>query len=137
MNIFLDTSVVLAACGSNKGASHYVFEIAQAQNWMLLTSNYVVRETELNLSVLPTESLETWNQLNQLLVLVPDVVTFDWVTVFEKAKDRPILFTGLAWADVLLTLDRSDFGKLIGTEFYGMSVLTPGMFLRRERERLK
>jgi len=34
---------------------------------------------------------------------------------------------------VLLTLDRSDFGSMLGNTFYGLSILTPGMFLERER----
>jgi hypothetical protein len=34
---------------------------------------------------------------------------------------------------VLLTLDRSDFGALLGGTFYGLDILTPGMFRERER----
>jgi hypothetical protein len=41
---------------------------------------------------------------------------------FRGAKDRPILFTALAWADVLLTLDRNDFGALLGGASYGLSI---------------
>jgi hypothetical protein len=40
----------------------------------------------------------------------------------------------MAWADVLLTLDRGDFETLLGTSFYGLPILTPGAFLRRERD---
>ena len=53
--------------------------------------------------------------------------------VFPASKDRPVLFGALAWADALLTLDRGDFGGLLGGEFYGLPVLTPGAFLARER----
>ena len=49
------------------------------------------------------------------------------------AKDRPVLFSALAWADALLTLDREDFAALLGSAFYGLPVLTPGTFLERER----
>ena len=52
--------------------------------------------------------------------------------VFPAGKDRPILFSALAWA-VLLTLDRNDFGELLGTTFYGLLVLKPGTFLERVR----
>ncbi|MCG3149790.1 MAG: hypothetical protein PCFJNLEI_03255 [Verrucomicrobiae bacterium] len=62
-----------------------------------------------------------------------DVVTLDRPAVFPAGKDRPILFGALAWADVLLTLDRGDFGSVLGSEFYGLPVLKPGMFLERER----
>ena len=34
---------------------------------------------------------------------------------------------------MLLTLDRGDFGALMGTGFYGLDILTPGDFLERER----
>jgi hypothetical protein len=32
----------------------------------------------------------------------------------QCCKDRPILFSALAWADVLLTLDSRHFGDLLG-----------------------
>jgi hypothetical protein len=62
-----------------------------------------------------------------------DVLTIDRAAIFEPAKDRPILFTALAWSQVLLTLDRGDFRAMLGGTFYGLSILTPGMFLERER----
>jgi hypothetical protein len=39
----------------------------------------------------------------------------------------------MAWAEVLLTLDRRDFADLLGGSFYGLAILTPGEFLQRER----
>ena len=50
-----------------------------------------------------------------------------------STKDRPILFSALAWWEGLATLDRGDFGALFGGTFYGLPILTPGMFLDRER----
>ncbi|MHB1155530.1 MAG: hypothetical protein ACYC26_01695 [Phycisphaerales bacterium] len=46
-----------------------------------------------------------------------DVVTLDRPALFPIAKDRSILFSALAWADVLLTLDRDDFGTLMNQSF--------------------
>jgi hypothetical protein len=43
------------------------------------------------------------------------------------------LFTALAWAAVLLTLDQADFADLLGGRFYGLRVLVPSEFLARER----
>jgi len=37
--------------------------------------------------------------------------------VFPSGKDRPILFSALAWADILLTLDWGDFGGLMDKPF--------------------
>ena len=53
--------------------------------------------------------------------------------IFAASKDRPILFTALAWAEILLTLDRADFSDLLGGTFYGLHVLLPYDFLERER----
>lgn len=61
------------------------------------------------------------------------MLTFEWPAVFAPARDRPILFTASAWAEVLLTLDRRDFADLLGTSFYELAILKPGDFLQRER----
>ena len=76
----------------------------------------------------------TWLRLRERLVLVDDVLTIDKPAVFPVNKDRPILFSALATADVLLTLDRADFGRLLGTRFYGLAIMTPGTWLTQERE---
>lgn len=133
MNLFLDTSVILAACGSLTGASRFVFDAATTHGWSLLTSDYVLEEVAVNLPVLPEDATTHWAQLRGGLDEVPDIVTFEWATLFLPAKDRPILFTAAAWADVLLTLDRRDFGDLIGGTFYGLGIMKPGDFLKRER----
>ena len=67
-------------------------------------------------------------------IMADDVLTLDRISVFDPAKDRPILFSALAWANILLTLDRNDFASLLGSEFYGLAVRTPGMFLEQERK---
>ncbi len=53
MNVFLDSSVLLAACASAAGASRAVIDAAAAQGWSLLTSGYVLAEVEANLAALP------------------------------------------------------------------------------------
>jgi hypothetical protein len=63
----------------------------------------------------------TWLRLRERLNVVDDVLTIDKRAVFPVNKDRPILFSALATADVLLTLDRVDFGRLLGTDFYGLA----------------
>ena len=133
MNLFLDTSVILAACGSPNGASRFVFDAAAANDWRLLTSEYVLQEVAVNLPLLREDAAREWTHLRGNLEEVPDIVTFEWATVFTPAKDRPILFTAAAWGDVLLTLDRRDFGDLIGGSFYGLGIMKPGDFLKRER----
>jgi hypothetical protein len=110
-----------------------LFRRASDSGWILLASPYVVEEVLGNLSNLSGEATANWARLRPDLALIDDVLTLDRAAVFGPAKDRPILFTALAWSDALLTLDRVDFGALLGSTFYGLSVLTPGMFLERER----
>jgi predicted nucleic acid-binding protein len=133
MRLFLGTSVLLAASGSTRGASHEVFRLATPNQWTLITSPYAAGEVRRNLSHFPAGAGVEWIRLRGDLLLMEDVFTVDRPAVFAPAKDRPILFSALAWADVLLTLDRGDFETLLGGEFYGMAILTPGNFLMRER----
>lgn len=134
MKLFLDSSVVLAACGRVSGASHVVFDLAGTQGWRLLTCHYVLREVERNLRErLPETASHEWRVLRPSLAVVADELTHPWPVVFPAAKDRPVLFTAAAIADFLLTLDRADFGPVMTTGFYGLAVMKPGDFLRRER----
>jgi predicted nucleic acid-binding protein len=134
LRLFLDTSVVLSACGSEKGASRKIFDVARDNDWTLIATPYVLREVIKNLDKLPEEASAVWAGLQTGLFVVDDVVTLDRPVIFGARKDRPILFSALAWADVLLTLDRGDFGQFLGGAFYDLPVLKPGDFLRRERD---
>ncbi len=136
MRLFLDTSVLLAAAGSAKGASRYVLEHAAAQEWELLTSIYCVEETDRNAAKLGPRAPAYWRaSLLPRLTLVPIELTFDKVLVFPKAKDRPVLLSALgAEADVLLTLDEADFQKVIGRQVYSLQIRSPGEFLIEQRQ---
>ena len=134
MRLFLDSSVVLAACGRVTGASHAIFDLAPLHGWQLLTCDYVVREVERNLRErLPETARQEWRKLRPSLGVVENELTHPWPVVFPAAKDRPVLFTAAATANVLLTLDRADFGALFTTGFYGLPVIKPGDFLWLER----
>ena len=134
MNVFLDSSVALAACLSATGASRQVFDLAARQGWRLLVSPWVLREVRDNLANKPPVAVHAWVSLCGQATVEDDELTFDWPIVFEASKDKPVLFSALACADVLLTLDRRDFREMLGQTVYGLRVLTPGEFLRTERE---
>jgi predicted nucleic acid-binding protein len=133
MKLFLDTSVLIAACGSSQGASMAVLRLAESQRWTLLATPYVLAETEKNLPKLGGEAERNWLDIRGKLSVCQDVISIEKPSVFPVSKDRPVLFSALAWADVLLTLDRSDFQGLIGSKFYGLPILRPGEFLEEER----
>lgn len=82
---------------------------------------------------LPETAIREWRNLRPALAVVADQLTHPWPVVFPAAKDRPVLFTAASMADLLLTLDRTDFGALFTTGFYGLAVMKPGDFLLRER----
>lgn len=134
MRLFLDASVLLAACGSTRGASGEIFREARARGWVLIATPYVISEVCNNLVDLPAAATARWAWLRPDLAVLDDVLTLDRPVVFGAAKDRPILFSALAWADVLLTRDRKDFGELLDGSFYDLLVLTPGDFLQRQRQ---
>jgi hypothetical protein len=133
LRLFLDSSVLLAACGSERGASRLIFTSAAHRDWELLGTLYAVNEVETNLPDLGAGAQSAWPHLLKQITMVPNVLTADRPVVFSPSKDRPILLSALAWADVLLTLDRADFGELLGRQFYELGVLTPGKFLDLER----
>ncbi len=136
MKILLDTSVLLAAAGSSKGASRFIFQRAKAHGWQLLSSPYCVEVTDRNARKLGPRVAPYWRaSLLLYLALVPIELACDKVLVFPKAKDRPVLLSALgAEADVLLTLDEADFQKVIGPQVYALQVRSPGQFLLDQRE---
>jgi len=134
MKLFLDTSVLLSATASNSGASREIFRRSKREGWVLITTPYGIDEVERNLDFLSQEAAGEWGSLRSGLLVMGDVLTLDLPSLFGKSKDKPILFGALAWADVLLTLDEADFGWLMDSTFYGLAVMTPGMFLRGQRE---
>ena len=94
-----------------------IFRLASVNGWVLVTTPYVVEEVLRNLSELSPLASGEWVRLRQELVLMDDVLTLAWPAVFPVTKDRPVLFSALAWADALLTHDRGDFSTLLGSEF--------------------
>jgi hypothetical protein len=131
--LFLDTSVLVAASASARGASRELFRLAPANGWVLVTTPYALDELLRHLPEFPAEATHDWASLRSGLLVMDDVFTLEYPVVFPVPKNRPILFGALTRSDVLLTLDRNDFGKYLGDAFYGMLVLKPGTFLERER----
>ena len=60
MNLFLDTSVLLAACGSATGASREIFRQASVSGWVLLATPYVLEEVLRNLGNFPPAASADW-----------------------------------------------------------------------------
>jgi hypothetical protein len=123
----------LAASGSANGLSREIFRRATVNGWVLVTIPYAIEEVIRNISNFPATASADWARLCSGLLIMDDVLTLDRPAVFAAGKDRPILFSAVAWADVLLTLDSGDFGGLMDKLLYGLLVIKPGLFLERER----
>lgn len=137
MKVFLDTSVLLSACGSSKGASRYVVENADSKDWELVSSLYCREETLRNLCKLGLDAENYFSvRIERGIKWKTDVVVRDRIVMFPKAKDRPVILTALAeQCAVLLTLDRVDFQKSVGGQFYAMAIRTPGDWLIELRDK--
>jgi hypothetical protein len=96
MRVFLDTSVLLAACGSAAGASRHVFRVAGTNDWALIATPYVIEEVLHSLPLLPASATAVWAHIHAALVIRDDVLSLDRAVVFPASKDRPVLFGALA-----------------------------------------
>jgi predicted nucleic acid-binding protein len=133
--LFLDSSVLLAAAGSTRGASRFVVNEAGNRGWELVSADYCADETCCNLSKAGGRAAIAWNQrILPRLRLMRTHVALDRPLVFPKSKDRPVVITALAArADWLLTLDEKDFPKKLGRAIYGVRIALPGEFLQVQR----
>jgi uncharacterized protein len=134
MKLFLDSSVLLAASGSALGASRLIVEEAGLHGWLLISSVYCFEETRANLAKLGKHAERDFEK-----VVAPNIecgstsLVIDLPMVYKVAKDRPVIATALALkCEVLLTLDRADFQRLLGNQFYGLRILTPGDWLKEQ-----
>jgi len=95
VRLFLDTSLLLSASGSARGASRETFRLASLNGWHLIATPYVVEEAIRNVVELPPAASAEWAKLRPALLILDDVLTLDRAAVFPVGKDRPVLFS--AW----------------------------------------
>lgn len=130
VRIFLDSSVLLSACGSEKSLSRLITEIVLARGWRLISASYCHAETSKNIGKLGGEAILRWPDMQSKVEWVPNALTSRKPLLLTASKDKPVLISALAAkCAVLLTLDKGDFGMLLGTTVYGMLVSTPRDFL--------
>lgn len=130
MRIFLDSSVLLSACGSEKSLSRLITEIAPERGWRLISASYCRAETIKNIGKLGADAILKWPEIQTKVEWVPNALTSRKPLLLTASKDKPVLISALAAkCEVLLTLDKGDFGLLLGTTVFRMRVDTPRDFL--------
>lgn len=91
---------------------------------------YCRAETGKNILKLGVTAVARWPEMQTQIEWVPNALTSRKPLLLAASKDKPVLISALAArSDVLLTLDKADFGLLLGTLVYGMQVSTPRAFL--------
>jgi len=121
---------MLSACGSGKSLSRLITEIAPERAWYLVSASYCRAETSRNIGKLGADASLKWADLQTKIEWVSNALTSKKPLLLTASKDKPVLISALAAkSDVLLTLDKGDFGLLLGTTVYGMRVSTPRDFL--------
>ncbi len=130
MRLFLDSSVLLSAAGSEKSLSRLIVTIAREWGWELETAFYCRDETSRNIRKFPQKAVHVWVAMQEEIAFLPNALTSNRPLLLTASKDKPVLISALAAkCDVLLTLDTGDFEVLLDTEVYGMMVSTPRSFL--------
>lgn len=130
MRVFLDSSVILSACGSERSLSHLITILAAERGWDLVSAAYCRAETIKNLAKFAPQASAHWQDLQAHIEWVPNALTTKRPLLLTASKDKPVLISALAAkCEALLTLDTGDFGIVLGTEVYGMHVRTPRNFL--------
>ena len=130
MRIFLDSSVIISACGSERSLSRLIFEIAAERGWFLVSAAYCRAETVKNLTKFPSAASTCWKDYQHRIECLPNALTTRRPLLLTASKDKPVLVSALAAeCETFLTLDRGDFSLLLGTEVYRMLVTTPRDFL--------
>jgi len=130
VRLFLDSSILLSAAGSEKSLSRLIVKIDDEWGWDLVTAFYCRDESNRNIVKFPPKAAKAWKALQDDLSFTPNALTSNRPLLLSASKDKPVLISALAAkCDILLTLDTGDFGILIDTKVYGMLVTTPRSFL--------
>lgn len=136
MRLFLDSSTLLAASGSVRGASRFVIEEAVSREWILFSSFYCFEETRKNLPKLGRNALRDFEAIVAPKVeCASTALVIDRPMVYRVSKDRPVVATALSLqCHALLTLDRADFQRVLGNQIYGLLICTPGDWLKKHMD---
>lgn len=100
----------------------------------MVSSPYCLAEVGKNVIKLGDDAERFWREgMLPSLDRVDDRVVLDKPLLLSKVKDKPVLIAALAaQCDILLTLDRANFAPFFARGVYGLRVMTPGAFLKRQ-----
>lgn len=143
VNIFLDSSALIAGIISEKGAAHVLLQLGETQDIVLTVSELVVAETTYSIKLKSPKNFDNI-QLHikkSKVVIVPDPPDEEidaQLYLMDDPDDVPILLAAMkAKVDYLATHDRKHFLDDPGvSERSGLKIGTPGDVLAWVRENL-
>jgi predicted nucleic acid-binding protein len=129
MRVFLDANVLFSAAYRETGSVRPFFRLAAAGTCELVSSGYAADEARRNILVKHPGRISDLELLVAQLSICREPMpgTIDWAkTHYLPLKDAPILAAAVeARCQLLVTGDRSHFGKLFGRRLRGTIVLLP------------
>jgi predicted nucleic acid-binding protein len=135
LEVFLDSSVILAGIGSETGASGVVLDLCEAELMVPIISKQVVIEVDRAVSAklphLADKLRHYFSGIRFVMMEDPPVEKVRQAAQQVHLKDAPILAAAQAAnADYLVTLDKKHFLKAREKVQFVPPVLTPGELLR-------
>lgn len=132
--VVLDTSVLVAALRSQRGASYEVLSRVGSAEFELNVSVPLVLEYEAAAKAQARELGLTHADIDDVVdylcsVAHPRQIFYLWRPVLRDPKDDMVLELAVeAGCDAIITHNLRDF---VGAERFGITVLTPGAFLQQ------
>ena len=109
MRVFLDSSVILSACGSERSLSRLITVLAAERSWNLVSAAYCRAETVKNLTKFAPQASAHWQDLHARIEWVPNALTTKRPLLLTAPKDKPVLISALAEkCDTRLSVCSSD-----------------------------
>lgn len=136
VKVFLDSNVILSGLLSDRGAPRLILDVLSLRLPVLqgATGKYNILEIERNLARMMPNLVPIYRKYMPLLDLeivpLPSPKTIEAMSGQSVDKDLPVLASAVACrADYLVTGDKKDFSKAIGSGEYGFQIVSPAEFL--------
>lgn len=135
MRLFLDANVIFSAAHNPEGRARALFILQRQGRCDLMASAHALEEARRNIALkYPSRTAELDALARELLVVPePEVKTVAQAQELGlPLGDAPILAAAIAAkADVLVTGDRTHFGRFYSKRIDGVEVLPPAEILKR------
>jgi uncharacterized protein len=127
MRVFLDANILFSAAKSD-GAVRALWRLLLDRGHELVADAYVIAEARRNLQAKGPQAVQVLDALLPTLVVAPAAPVPEAAAALAwlPEMDRPVLAAAIRLrCDVLVTGDRTDFGRGYGQSFDGVTIHSP------------